>query len=209
MKNNIELAKSQEQKELPRKFDRIYVLAHGEPDRPLSVDSKIRILAAMELAGRNSEAEIFFVGGGQTGQGKPTSQQMLEYFERINHSSKNRIPNKTKILDKSNNTVANIEEILESLDNKKEETSIAILSNEYHRDRINEILCNLDASASVLPAEELLKKRSTYHKNFVKKYEGTLGYKEKEIIDKLMCVYLKIDPKQSLVKKYRSWRRKK
>lgn len=213
MKNNIEQAKSQEQKELPRKFDRIYVLAHGEPDQPLSTDSKIRILAAIELAKNNNNAEIYFVGGGLLpGEGTSTSQQMQEYFKRINQSSKEKVVNKTNILDKSNNTAGNIEEILNSIEESPhddKEMEVAVISNDYHINRIKALLNNYGVNAETLPAEDAVGNRSSHHKNFVEKYEGSLGYKEKEIIDKLMCVYLKIDPKQSLVKKYRSWRRKK
>jgi uncharacterized SAM-binding protein YcdF (DUF218 family) len=206
----LEKPRDVERREIPVHFDRIYVLAHGEPNRPLSTDSKIRILAAMELAKNNKDAEIFFVGGGRPEEGKPTAEQMEEYFARINKSQKKQLENKTEILDKSNNTVANIEEIIDSLACTPQEKhrAVVVLSNEYHTNRIKQILDNLGLEAGVLPAEDLLQGRGAHHQKFIEKYEGSLGYKEKEIIDKLMCVYLKFDPEQSLVQKFRAWHRK-
>lgn len=209
MKKSLEIP-SIEQKEIPKEFDRIYVLAHGEPNQPLSMDSKIRILAAMELAKNNKEAEIYFVGGGRPEEGKPTAEQMSDYFERINASSKDQLANSIHSLGRSNNTVANIEEILNSLacESWDKQKSIAIISNAYHADRIKQILGGLDLEMNVLPAENLLQKRSEYHNSFVKKYEASLDYKKKELRDKIMCLYLKIDPDESLIGKLVEKRRK-
>lgn len=211
MPRNFEMPDSIEKKERLNKFDRIYVLAHGEPDQPLSMDSKIRILAAMELAKNNKGSEIYFIGGGLPEEGVTTSMQMQEYFERINRSSKDKIANRTEVLDKSNNTAGNIEEILNSIEDSphNKEMAVAVISNDYHINRIKALLDKYGVDAEALPAEDVMGIRSPHHKKFVEKYEKSLGYKEKEIVDKLMCLYLKIDPEQSLVKKFRTWSRKK
>lgn len=211
---SLETLKDVQLEDVSNRFDNIYVLAHGEPYLPLSMDSKIRILAAMVLVMNNKEAKIFFVGGGLPIGGEQIAKQMSDYFDKINRSNEDKLTNNTYILDKSNNTVANIKEISESLDLKSaKQKNIVIISNKYHTSRIRKILKCLGLEMNVLAAEDLLQNVSNLHKDIIEKYKASLSYKGKALRDKLLSAYLKIDPNESLIEKIvqknQKWRMKK
>lgn len=210
----LEILKGIQQKDGSSKFDNIFVLAHGKPYLPLSalsIDSKIRVLSVMVLATDNRKTDICFVGGGALEGDGSVATQMSDYFDRINRSNDNLLSNNTYILKKSNNTVDNVKEILDSLDTESvKQKNIAIISNDYHTSRIREITRRLGSDMNVLSAEDILLTVSDHHADIIKKYKASLEYRGKKIRDKLMSLYLKIDPNESLVEKivrmYQKWR---
>lgn len=201
-----------EKKELPRDIDAIYVLASGEPtDEKLSMDAKIRSLAALELLKRNKGAKIYFVGGKtEQEKQKAVSERMADYFLKraaeVGSLSDEGDGVQVEILNKSNNTAGNIEEIIDTLEPAKRSV---VLSNEYHLNRINEIMKHYNLGSEVFSAEEALRKRSRHHNKFVERYEDSWEYLKKEATDKLMLLYVKLDPEQKIVKKWRTYSRQK
>ncbi len=209
-----------ETRETFKNVDALYVLHHGDPksEEP-TMDAKVRTLAALEAAKENREMEIYFVGG--MIEGKPSgSMVMRDYFlknlrdynRKLKKEGKEEdildIEDKIKVLSYSNNTVGNINEIIDSLPSDKQR-KIMVLSSDYHLKRVGEIMQQHDLGGQVYPAEELLRGRSKHHDSFVDRYEKSSPYEVKKIIDGLMLLYLKIDPEYQLVERWRDFSRNK
>lgn len=198
-------------KEIIRKTDIIFVLAQGNPpEEKLTMEAKLRVLGALEAKNINPDLNIVFVGG-HVKNFDTTSKQMSDYFNaRIKNSN-------TAVLDKSNNTVGNIKEIIEYLKQHTNFQKIGIISSFSHLKRTSEILKNLEQNYELIPFEPLVKERrpkiisetgkNLKHKELVEKYEHSWNYNKLKLIDKLMIIYLKFDKDHKLVRKYRKFTR--
>ncbi len=209
-----------EQWELPKEVDAVYILFNGSPhDEKLSFDARVRALAAVEILkyckehsnGGNENDDtiktkampsVYLVGGGADKPEESGSHRMKDYIVRHGGDDESII-----VLGQSNNTAGNIEEILEHM-NKNEHTKALIVSNDYHGSRIKQLLSYYGVSAGVVAAEDCVKGRSSHHEKLLKEYEMSPEYKKKKFIDSVMTLYLRLDPKQKLVDKVRSFTRK-
>ena len=192
--------------------DVLFVLAHGDPpEKKLSKDARIRTLAAVEAVEMRPELQVAFVGGCiEQGDSRNTSRQMQKYFS----SRAGELEKKPVVLDKSNNTTGNLEEILDYLSKKENHQfrNVVIASSRYHLKRIEaikEILGGLEVDCQLVPAESLVEERSKRHQRFLEKYRKSLGYHEAEVLEKVQFLLLKedVDPAR-LIEKFRKWRRK-
>jgi hypothetical protein len=197
--------------EIPKDIEHIYVLFHGEPysENGLTQDARLRGLAALELKKLNPNAKIYLVGGGIVeGEGSATSgsEELFDYISKKDPG----VSSDIVVLGKSNNTAGNISEIMDyqiKQEESKSQGGVVIISNEYHLKRIEELQKILGVEGHTFPAEDLVQDRSKHHKKYIETYQHSLVYKKQEVIDKLMFVYLKLDPNQKWVDKWRSRQR--
>ncbi len=191
-----------EQREIPEDLKEIYVLFHGEPyHEELSFDARLRGLAALEVAETHPDANIYFVGGGVDGEGRNSgSEKLYQYLLKREPEMAERM----KVLGLSNNTAANLEEILSA---SNEGGAKLVISSEYHLNRIEELMRTHGLEANTIPAEAIVEKRSKHHATFVEKYMHSPEYKKKEFVDKLGLLYIKFDPDQKLVEFLRKYQR--
>lgn len=190
-------------KETIKNTDAVFVLAHGNPpEDKLTMEARWRTLATIEASKINPDLRIAFVGG-HVEKFETTSEQMGKYFlVRAEKKSE-----EIAILDKSNNTVGNIKEIVDYLKDYPELLKVGILSSKSHLERVCEILKNLEQQYELIPFEPLVEKRSERHENLLEKYKDSWDYNKLKLIDRIMMVYLKLDPEQKFVAKFRKWSR--
>lgn len=170
----------------------------GKDKSKLSKDSKIRLLAGAELAKGNDNALIFFVGGNGL---KISGAEMMDNFWKKEFSV---IKNRRFILSSSNSTLDNIKEVQVFLSERHISFSgIDIISSAYHVRRLQGIIENLSFGATVLSAENILILKNVMTKE-LGKYLNSRIYKKKILLEKILWLYLFIDPKQKIIS---FWRR--
>lgn len=200
----VEINKDKERVvEILHDTDALFILAHGHPPQDkLEIDARLRVLGAVEAEIINPNLSIVFVGGHVPEGQATTSQQMAEYFSARSDSQH------VEVLDQSNNTVLNIEEIIAYLERHPEIQKISIMAARFQLERIEKILKNLNLKAELIPYDPLVVGRSNKHEEILEKYEKSLYYKRYQAENALMIAYMKFDPNQHLVTKYKDFQRK-
>jgi len=182
-----EAEKSVEQ-EKQKPFDAVIVLGGGLKSERwmLPFDAKMRTIAATQMYLEGLTKEIIFTGGRTaTGRGIEASEaeKMKEYAQHLLEETG--IPpeesEKAIILeDKTTNTIENVANICNIIDQNPEEyQSLAILSNEYHLDRAQELLKKFDLKAENVSAEEKLKERSEKYQKVLDNFFTSPGYQQR------------------------------
>lgn len=195
--------------ELLKETEAIFVFAHGEPDlKKLAMDAKIRALAALEMVSEMpSLKKIYFVGGkSEKEEMKSTSEQMKDYFLKAGKKELKDKKIAVEALSKSNNTVANIKEIIEAIDKEKLEKAVMLSSN-FQLPKINKIFQRLKVKPIEFSAEELVATRSRRHGDLIKRHLSSLSYQKMALIHKAGILYMKLDPEYRLAAKWRTLRR--
>jgi hypothetical protein len=142
------------------------------------------------------------LGGGVDGEGRNSGSEKL--YEYVCKRAPLMAP-RMQVLGLSNNTAANLAEILS--EPEKNTGGRLIISSEYHLNRIEELMRTHGLEAHTIPAEVIVSQRSSHHESFVQRYMSSPGYKTKEIVDKLGLLYIRLDPDQKLVEILRKHQR--
>jgi uncharacterized SAM-binding protein YcdF (DUF218 family) len=176
----------------------ICILFHvGKKKNRLSEDSKLRLLAGSELAKENEEALVLFVGGYGL---EISGAEMMKNYWKENFSE---IRNEYFIMNYSNNTFDNIEEIRKFIIKKNiPYPGIDIISSMYHAKRLKEISNRLGIKAVIISAEELLISKNKKIEELTR-YMDSAGYKKKIFLEKMLHFYSILDPRQRLVNLWR------
>jgi len=164
----------------------------GEEDREknkgwmLGNDARMRTIAAAEMYRQGLTSRIIFTGG-HTAQEReiPESeaQKMKEYASFILKKAgiaEDEIERAIILEDKATNTIENIANICNIIDaNPDQFQNLAVLTNQYHVDRNQEILGKFNLSAEGISAEDLLKSRSHKYDRIVEGFFNSPGYQDK------------------------------
>lgn len=178
----------------------IYVLFHGDPNKELSEDSKLRSLAALELLKNSKNDSVIYFVGGKTKMGKISgSEKMKTYLsEKCPH-----ISDRLHTLKNSNNTNDNIEEIAKFSQAKKTGHAV-LISSSYHTQRINTFLKKFNLLLPAISAEEIIQLKGENNKEQIKKYESSFDYLMKKLEEKIGIDYQKFDPNQNIIRSLRN-----
>lgn len=166
----------------------------------ITYDCSLRLTAAAELAKENPDAVFCFVGGGGL---QPTSgaETMQKFW--VNNCQQNNtaiIP-----LDQSNNTAGNVEEIINFAQSGNYD-EIILISNQYHLKRIS-FFTRKNPNAINLQAAEKILMSADINSEEIKNYLNSWNYKIKELKEFFLLCYSKLDPRQKIVDKWRSFLR--
>lgn len=110
-------------------------------------------------------------------------------------------------LDESNNTVGNINEIMKYLEGHRNLKNVVILSSESHLSRVGKILKDSTQEYDLVPMDFLVDQRSKRHDELLNKYQNSLTSRREDLMNKVMMLYLKVDPEYKLPEKFRRWSR--
>lgn len=188
--------------EIIKSADVVFVLAQGNPpEDKLTMEARFRTLAAVEAKEINPNLQIVFVGG-HVEKFKTTSQQMRDYF-----IAKSGSKGEIVTLDESNNTVGNINEVMKYLEEHKGLKNVMIISSESHLNRVSKILKDSTQEYNLVPMDFLVDMRSKKHNELLDKYQNSLTSKKESLMNKVMMLYLKVDPEYKLPEKFRRWSR--
>lgn len=191
-----------EKKEAPKDIKDIFVLFHGNPrNSKLSYDARLRGLAALEIAQQYPDANIYLVGGGMADNKKESGSEKLSSY--LSNKMSSEACTKITVLGASNNTDANIEEIIFACLQNNNNDGKLIITSKYHVDRVRALMQRRMLEADVVPAEVMARKRSKHHDSFIERYEHSSKYIWKEFVEKLGFLYIKFDSKQKLIEEMR------
>ncbi|MFA5994609.1 MAG: ElyC/SanA/YdcF family protein [Parcubacteria group bacterium] len=178
----------------------ICVLHHGTKSGEISYDLNLRLSASRILAEKNPDADICFVGGGGL-QPISGAQSMTDFWQTENHD----LHNKSFMLDSSNNTAANIREIIMYLEKQNDALDISIISNAYHRKRIRFFIKKYALHCKVMTAEEILMENGKQQE--LPAYLKSVGYRFQVLREFLLRGYAFFDQNQRLAQLWRyCWR---
>jgi hypothetical protein len=179
----------------------IGVFHQGFKGDQITHDLHLRLLAAGVLAKQNSDCVICFLGGGKL---KPTagSQTMCEFWKK----QYPRLPNTLTVLDNANNTAGILKEVARSA-KRESSTEIILVSNTYHKKRISLLAAKYLPSAEIISAEKVLLDNKIDVKE-TKRYLKSLEYKIKEAKEFFIRFFLRLDPEQKMIEKWRTLYRK-
>ncbi|MFH1182685.1 MAG: ElyC/SanA/YdcF family protein [Candidatus Moraniibacteriota bacterium] len=174
----------------------IFVLyKNGWNHKKLSLESKMRIWAAVELLKCTKKTAICFVGGNYK-EHISGANRMKQYWQ----DNFGKLPYNIFVLDSSNNTSENIKEIKSFLGLHKEFDEGYVLSSSYHRQRVTSLLKTYGLRAKIVEAEKLIIIRGDdERKEEAIKYLESTKYKISSFVEKLLNIYLFIDPKQKVI----------
>lgn len=149
----------------------------------LPFDVKMRTIAAAQMYLEGLTREIVFTGGKTaTGRGIEASEaeKMKEYARHLMQKAgiKDEEIDRAIILeDKATNTIENVANVCNIIDQNPEEyQNLAILSNEYHLDRAQELLKKFNLEAESVSAEEKLRGRSEKYQKVLDRFFESPGY---------------------------------
>lgn len=178
----------------------IYIFHNGHERGEITLDCRLRIEAARVLALKESEADIFFVGG----FGISGAKDMQKFWQE--HCTK--LPNKLHTLEKANNTADAVKEISESALNFKEKKEVLLISSAYHIKRIAYFAKINSLDAEIIAAEDILDKMDKFSLE-VMIYRNSFKYKLKNMADEVILFYASsIDHGQRMVKIWRKYTRR-
>ena len=190
------VSKKEGASEIIKNTDVVFVLAQGNPpEDKLTMEARLRTLAAVEAKKINPNLQIVFVGG-HVEKFKTTSQQMKDYFVVKSGSEEEVVT-----LDESNNTVGNINEVMKYLEEHRNLKNVVILSSESHLSRVGEILKDSAQKYNLVPMDFLVDKRGKRHGELLDKYQKSLASRKEDLMNKVMILYLKVDPEYKLPEK--------
>lgn len=176
-----EVFDNESHEQLPQKFGAVIVLDRiwrpGKKDSPerghhLSVDGKMRALAAVEMYKAGLVDKIIFTGGKASGKEYPSdAESMRAYFLKKYPD----IPEDKIILEEESfNTYENAEEAAGILERHNIQ-NVALLTNEYHLERAKKIFEGEGVKVSEFPAERFLAHRrsasgTNHYERFVESF---------------------------------------
>lgn len=197
------------EQEKQKPFDAVIVLGSGienpfwkwynerHPDEPiaepegggkgwLGLDARMRTIAAAEMYRQGLTGQIIFTGG-KTGEqrGIPQSEAelMKDYAAKILKRAglkDEEIEQAIVLEDKATNTIENIANICNIIDKSPDDyRSLAVLTNQYHVDRAQEILSKFNLKAEGFSAEDLLKSRSPKYNRVIERFFSSPSYQDK------------------------------
>lgn len=189
-------------------FDAVIVLGSGiedpywkwynkrHPDEPiledqdnkghLGVDARMRTIAAAEMYRQGLTSQIIFTGGKtaeQRGIADSEAQLMKEYAAMILRRAgltEGEIAQAIILEDQATNTIENIAKVCNIIDqNPDQYRSLAILTNQYHLDRAQELIGKFNLKAEGFKAEDLLQSRSPKYQRIVERFFASPGYQDR------------------------------
>lgn len=158
----------------------------------LTIEGKMRVLAAGTMFAEGSAGEIIFSGGKTFGKDRPSeAKAMKEYLLKKFPE----IPEESITLDEqSHDTSESAENITRLL--KEDNRPVIVLTNESHLPRVEKLFKNYGAKiASGATAEEKIKDRSPHHQKFLRRYFESGGAKNLRRYEKILRGLLYLDPK--------------
>ena len=164
----------------------------------LSLDGKMRAIAAGELYEEGLTRRIIVSGGKTSGEGSPSEAEMMSNYLIRHFLTPEGIITKE---DKSIDTTENIERIKELLEKEKIEERVIMLSNQYHIKRIKKLSAISGLSADAINAESVLLKRSKHYRLFLKRYSGSCEMIIKKIKETILRGLLIINPAGNIPRK--------
>ncbi len=195
--------------ERKKPFDAVIVLGSGiedpfwkwynerHPDTPipereqenkgsLGIDARMRAVAAAEMYRQGLTSQIIFTGGRTAearGIHESEAQLMKDYATSILKRAgiaEDEIEQAIVLEDKATNTIENIANVCNIIDqNPDQYHNLAVLTNQYHLDRAQEILGKFHLEAQGVNAEDLLKSRSSKYDRVVKRFFDSPDYQGK------------------------------
>jgi len=178
----------------------IYVFHNWHSRGEITLDCRLRIEAAKQVALKNPDAIVFFVGG----CGISGASDMEKFWQE----NEPKLPNKLCLLDKANNTADAVSDIIENASSYEGEKELILISNAYHAKRIEFFAKLNDLNAIIFTAEDILEKTDKFNSK-VRIYKSSLIYKLKIIADQIVLAYAYIfDHRQQMVKLWRKFIRK-
>jgi uncharacterized SAM-binding protein YcdF (DUF218 family) len=158
---------------------------------PLSVDARLRTIAARDLYKGGLVTKIIFTGGKTAGETKPSeAEEMVLYLKRIFRA----IPGGAILHEgasfNTQQNAANVKVLLRGL----EDSRLSLLTSHYHLSRAAEIFRIHGMDVLPLAAEDLLSSRRHYPR-FLKKYMQSSAYRLKVVFNFALRVLLFVDPK--------------
>lgn len=169
------------------------------PDRPISeeereknkglmlgVDARMRTIAAAEMYRQGLTRQIIFTGGKtaeQRGISESEAALMKDYAAMILRQAglkEEEIEQAIVLEDKATNTIENIANVCNIIDkNPDDYRNLAVLTNQYHLDRAQEILGKFNLEAQGFTAEDLLKSRSPKYNRVIERFFESPAYQDK------------------------------
>lgn len=168
----------------------------------LPFDAKMRTIAAAQMYLDGLAREIIFTGGKTaTGRGIESSEaeKMKNYAQKMLSKAgipDERIEQAIILEDRATNTIENVANVCNIIDEKPQEyQSLAILSNEYHLDRAQELLKKFNLEAESVSAEEKLGERSGKYQKVLDRFFASPGYQKRLAGEKRWTAGLKELPR--------------
>jgi hypothetical protein len=169
----------------------------GKKQNEITEDSRLRLLAGSELAKENKESIVLFIGGGGLAV---SGAELLKRFWVRNFPE---IENECFILNSSNNTFDNLEEVqIFFVKRGVSFPEINIISNLYHKRRLQRIAAKLNLRATILAAEEILIEKNL-ESDWAKKYLNSSEYGKKIFLEWVLRIYLSLDSKHKMIRVWR------
>jgi len=169
------------------------------PDKPISeeerekneglmlgLDARMRTIAAAEMYRQGLTRQIIFTGGKtaeQRGIVDSEAGLMKDYAAMILRQAglkEEEIEQAIVLEDRATNTIENIANVCNIIDkNPDDYRNLAVLTNQYHLDRAQEILGKFNLEAQGFTAEDLLKSRSSKYDRVIERFFGSPAYQDK------------------------------
>lgn len=155
----------------------------------LGPDARMRTIAAAEMLRQGLTSQIIFTGG-RTGEkrdiGESEAQKMKEYAHHLlgvggeEGMSEDEFERTVILEDKATNTIENIANVCNIIDQQPDQyQNLAILTNDYHLKRAQELIGKFNLQAGGFKAEDLMTQRSPKYTKVVNNFFNSPGYKDR------------------------------
>lgn len=186
--------------EKPIRFKQAIVLGGGMKADPngqligLTLDSKIRVLAAGTLAQQGLATEIVLSGGKTAGADNPSEAQEMQRYLLRKFPELKKFPVKLEQL--SIDSIENAKNVAGLIDQNQ---PAILITNRYHMLRASHNFQKQGIEIEELPAEQIVSERSKHHEKFIREYLQSCDIKKKEAIELALRATVRIDPSGKLL----------
>lgn len=165
----------------------------------LTIDSRLRAIAAGIIASEGKASELIFSGGKTSGQEYPSEAEAMRDYLLVRFPELRDFP--ITLDEESIDTSQNAEFTSKVMKDKGLESAL-LITNEYHMLRSSRNFERKKVDVEPLPAEEVIEGADPkYHlyKNFVDKYLNSYDIKKKKAVEVVLRGIMAIDPDGKLL----------
>lgn len=183
-------------------FDFAVVLGGGmlinpDSDTPeLTLDSKLRVLAAGLIASEGRANNLILSGGKTAGPDHPSEAETMRIYLLREYPNLSGFP--IRLEEDSVDSVENAKFTSEILKDNKGEP-ILLITSDYHMLRASRDFQGQGLNIEKLPAEEIVSEHSSENEKFIRTYLKSQGIKKRRITELALRGIMKLDPEGKLL----------
>jgi len=162
----------------------------------LTLDSKLRVLAAGLIASEGRANNLILSGGKTAGPDQPSEAEIMKLYLLHEYPNLSNFP--IRLEEESIDSIENARFTSEILKDNKEE-SILLITSDYHMLRASRDFQGQGLNIEKLPAEGIVSEHSSENEKFIRTYLKSQGIKKKQVVELALRQMMKLDPKGKLL----------